>query len=597
MSTAHPERDRVAVVSGAGTGIGQAIATRFGALGWQVGIGGRRVEKLDETKSLVEDAGGTAVAHALDVTDPDSVEHFFTAVEQQAGPVTVVINNAATPRYGPLHDFVPEEINAEISTKLTGSLYMARRGIISMQHRGRPGDILFITSTSAAEPWPYHLPYGAASAGAEHAARILGLELEGSGIRVTTLRVSNTAGTDFATRELGTERMDAANRLWFRHARLSPRGPLDPGDGRGRGGERRDPASHAAVRRAVGGAAGASWVAAGDVRGVRRRDDPPVPPGVHGAAMKAVRAAGDGVIVDDLDEPPGGGELLDMQSTSVCASDLMYIGFGSRKILGHELAGIREDGTPVVVEALYGCMECEQCRRGTYNLCPTHAERALGVTADGGMAEQFRAPPERLVPLPPGLDVRDASIVEPASVSWHALRLADTGPDTRVAVVGAGRARPACGRRRPSAWAPRTSHSKRDTPTSVRPASASGRSIGTDGLYDVVVEAAGSTESLDRAIDLVAPRGTIVVLGVHLGTVEVRLDAAVPPRGEPHPVTRLLPRTTTAARWRTSRAMLADDPEIAATLITHRFPIEDADEAFRVAADKTSGAIRVVIEP
>lgn len=228
MTTVDPEREPVAVVSGAGTGIGQAIATKFAALEWHVAIGGRRVEKLDETRSLVEDAGGTAIAHPLDVTDPESVEQFFATVEQQAGPVTVVINNAATARYGPLDDFTPAEIDAEISTKLIGSLYMARRGIISMKQSGVPGDILFITSTSAAEPWPYHLPYGAANAGAEHAARILGLELEGSGIRVTTLRVSNTAGTDFATRELGTERMDAANRLWFRHARLRHTGLMTP---------------------------------------------------------------------------------------------------------------------------------------------------------------------------------------------------------------------------------------------------------------------------------------------------------------------------------------------------------------------------------
>src|SRR6186713_1682623 len=151
--------------------------------------------------------------------------------------------------------------------------------------------------------------------------------------------------------------------------------------------------------------------------------------------MKAVRGADGGVVVDRLEEPPGSGELIDMRATSVCASDLLYLRYGTTKILGHELAGVRADGTPVVVEALYGCMECEQCRRGAYNLCPTHGERALGVTADGGMAEQFRAPEARLVPLPDRLDVRDASIVEPASVSWHALRLAETGPDTRVAVV------------------------------------------------------------------------------------------------------------------------------------------------------------------
>src|SRR5215471_13905554 len=115
--------------------------------------------------------------------------------------------------------------------------------------------------------------------------------------------------------------------------------------------------------------------------------------------MKAVRGAPGSVSfveLHDLDEPPGVGELLAIQSASICASDLAYIRFGSRFVLGHELAGLREDGTPVIVEALYGCLQCEACRRGTYNLCATHGERALGMFADGGMVKQFRAPSARL---------------------------------------------------------------------------------------------------------------------------------------------------------------------------------------------------------
>src|SRR6476660_2039503 len=127
--------------------------------------------------------------------------------------------------------------------------------------------------------------------------------------------------------------------------------------------------------------------------------------------MKAVRGAEGGVAVVDVDEPPGTGSLLEMRATSVCASDLLYIDIGSRKILGHELAGVRADGTPVVVEAMYGCMECPECLLGRYNLCPTHPQRALGITTDGGMSEQFLAPAGRLITLPTGLDVRDASIV------------------------------------------------------------------------------------------------------------------------------------------------------------------------------------------
>ena len=311
--------------------------------------------------------------------------------------------------------------------------------------------------------------------------------------------------------------------------------------------------------------------------------------------MKAVRGAEAGVAVVDLDEPPGSGELLDMRSTSVCASDLLYIRVGSRRILGHELAGVRADGTAVVVEAMYGCMECEQCLRGLYNLCPTHSQRALGVTTDGGMAEQFRAPAARLVELPPGLDVRDAPIVEPASVSWHALNLAGTGPGKRVAVVGAGAlgllAVAAARRMGADEVALEARH-----PHQWEAGERLGARAGTDGLYDVVVEAAGTRESLAQAVDLVAPHGMVVVLGVHLGTVEVNWSPLF------HREAHLVPslgycRHDGGREMEHAAGMLAADPEIARTLITHRFPIADAAEAFRVAGDKTARAIRVVIEP
>jgi threonine dehydrogenase-like Zn-dependent dehydrogenase len=311
--------------------------------------------------------------------------------------------------------------------------------------------------------------------------------------------------------------------------------------------------------------------------------------------VKAVRAGGGGVATVEIEEPPGAGQLLEMKATSVCASDLSYVRWGFDKILGHELAGVREDGTAVVVEAFYGCLECEQCRRGAYNLCPTHAQRALGVSVDGGMAEQFRAPPERLVPLPAGLDVQDACLVEPASVSWHALRLAGTGPDTRVAVVGGGALGllAVAGARRMGAEvvALEARH-----PHQWEAGERLGARAGTDGGYDVVVEAAGSPESMARSIELVAPRGTVVVLGVHLGTVELDWMPLF------HKEAQVVPslgycRHEDGREMEHAAAMLADDPEITRALITHRFPIEDAEEAFRVAGDRASGAIRVVIEP
>jgi 2-desacetyl-2-hydroxyethyl bacteriochlorophyllide A dehydrogenase len=311
--------------------------------------------------------------------------------------------------------------------------------------------------------------------------------------------------------------------------------------------------------------------------------------------VKAVRSGDGAVRVVELDEPPGTGELLEMQATSICASDLSYIRFGSTHVLGHELAGRRSDGSPVVVEAIYGCLECDQCRRGAYNLCATHGQRALGIFADGGMAEQFRAPPERMVDVPDGLDLRDACLVEPASVSWHALRLAGVVPGARIAVVGAGALGllAAAGALRMGATevALEARH-----PHQKEAGARLGASVGASGVYDVVVEAAGSLESLARCGELVAPGGSIVVPGVHFGPVAL----------EWHPLfskeARVIPSLGYCAHdgvreFDEAAAMLAADPEIARTVITHRFPLEDAEEAFRVASDRSSGAIRVVLEP
>ena len=191
--------------------------------------------------------------------------------------------------------------------------------------------------------------------------------------------------------------------------------------------------------------------------------------------------------------------------------------------------------------------------------------------------------------------MRDAPIVEPASVSWHALNLAGTGPGKRVAVVGAGALGllAVAGARRMGAddVALEARH-----PHQWEAGERLGARAGTDGLYDVVVEAAGTRESLARAVDLVAPHGMVVVLGVHLGTVEVNWSPLF------HREAHLVPslgycRHDGGREMEHAAEMLAADPEIARTIITHRFPIADAAEAFRVAGDKSAGAIRVMIEP
>ncbi len=309
--------------------------------------------------------------------------------------------------------------------------------------------------------------------------------------------------------------------------------------------------------------------------------------------MRAVRSTPPGVTVVDVDEPDGAGELVKIRSGSICASDFKYIAWGSTMILGHELAGITEDGAPVGIETMFGCADCEYCAAGQYNLC-VHGPSALGVLVDGGMSEYFRAPARSLVPLPAGLDVADACLVEPAAVAWHACRIGGVGPEQRVAIVGGGAIGLLMVAAAQHMGAPQVSLEARHPHQREV-----GERLGTtspSGVYDVVLDAAGSGSALRRAVELTRPGGTMVVLGVYPP------DVAWPQHECFIKELRIVPSLAFChhdgrSDYLSAAQMLAQAPDLTDALITHRFPIEDAAEAFRVAGDKTTGALRVVLEP
>lgn len=187
--------ERVAAVSGGSSGIGRAVAEACLARGWRVAIGARGEERVRQAAAAL---GPGAFGARLDVTDADSIEAFYDAVEAAVGPVDVVVNCAAHARPGPIAALPADEIRAEIESGLIGSLLFARAAIVRLRARGAPGDVAFVSSTSAAVPWPFHTAYAASKAGVEQAARSLALELEGTGIRAVIVRVGNTLGTSWA---------------------------------------------------------------------------------------------------------------------------------------------------------------------------------------------------------------------------------------------------------------------------------------------------------------------------------------------------------------------------------------------------------------
>ncbi|MFQ5512968.1 MAG: SDR family oxidoreductase [Myxococcota bacterium] len=202
---------RVALVTGASSGIGAATAQALGALGWPVALGARRLARLEEVAAGVERLGGRAFVHALDVGDPDSIEVFFEAVEKTLGPPDVVVNNAGIGRPALLHEARVEELREEITTNLLGPLWVSRRALPALREKGR-GDLVFISSLNAVAPRTYQAAYTASKAGVEGVARVLQMELEGTGVRASIVRPGPT-GSEFGS-GFGDELARSVVRSW-----------------------------------------------------------------------------------------------------------------------------------------------------------------------------------------------------------------------------------------------------------------------------------------------------------------------------------------------------------------------------------------------
>jgi NAD(P)-dependent dehydrogenase (short-subunit alcohol dehydrogenase family) len=194
----EPEAPRIAIVTGASSGIGAATALELGRLGWRVALGARREDRLQDVAKRLDEAGGRAFPHALDVTDPASIERFFAALERSLGPADALVSNAGMSGLDLLQHAKVEDVQNGIAVNLTGPLLMARRALPAMLERRR-GDLVFVSSENSVRPRPHQVGYSAAKAGLENAARALAMELEGSGVRSTIVRVGPTL-TEFGAR-------------------------------------------------------------------------------------------------------------------------------------------------------------------------------------------------------------------------------------------------------------------------------------------------------------------------------------------------------------------------------------------------------------
>lgn len=157
--------------------------------------------------------------------------------------------------------------------------------------------------------------------------------------------------------------------------------------------------------------------------------------------MRAVRNTPDGIqVVTVPDVEPGDDHVrVHVRAAGICGSDLHLVEWGPMPVtLGHEFAGVLDDGTAVAVQPYTPCLTCDRCLADEQQLCRTGWSRVHGVSLDGGLADAVAVDPRALVELPAGLDVADAGLVEPVAVAVHGLNLTGVEPGQRIAVVGGG---------------------------------------------------------------------------------------------------------------------------------------------------------------
>lgn len=139
-------QERVALVTGAGSGLGRSFALALAGAGARVAAAGRRVDRLGDTVESISAAGGVAEAVELDVTDPAAVVSAFARMEATLGPVDICVNNAGIARSGLLTEIDEADWSAVIDTNLTAVHRVAREAAKRLQAAQRPGSIINIAS-------------------------------------------------------------------------------------------------------------------------------------------------------------------------------------------------------------------------------------------------------------------------------------------------------------------------------------------------------------------------------------------------------------------------------------------------------------------
>ena len=324
--------------------------------------------------------------------------------------------------------------------------------------------------------------------------------------------------------------------------------------------------------------------------------------------MKAVVFDGK-ISCGNVPEPKADGEaLLSVKKAGICGTDLAIASGGYRVrtpvILGHEIfgkvrkvPGAKSDlvGKRCVTEINVACGECDFCRAGVKSHC--RKGEALGIHRDGGFAEFVPTPVENVHIVPDSIRDEEAVFIEPLAACIQLMKLGNIAPDSTCAVLGPGRmglliiqllrqTRPrllvAIGHEGVKLELARRFGAEAFSVADVD--SALGLAGGEK--FDNVIEATGNPAGLDIALKMIKPTGTIHLKSTHGVPASLDVTKVV--------VDELRIQGSRCGPFDEAIGRLEGGDVSVRELITHRFPLERCQEAFRVASSKS--AIKVIFE-
>jgi NAD(P)-dependent dehydrogenase (short-subunit alcohol dehydrogenase family) len=192
---------KIALITGAGTGIGKATALALLKDGWHVVVTGRRSEPLNAVVAQAKEMGQSATALTSDVTDPASVELLFSAIEKQWGRLDLLFNNAGVNAPAlPVDELPLDKWFNVLNTNVTG-VYLCARAAFGLMRRQAPqgGRIINNGSISAHTPRPFTAPYTASKHAVSGITKALALDGRAFNVVVSQIDIGN-ALTDLSER-------------------------------------------------------------------------------------------------------------------------------------------------------------------------------------------------------------------------------------------------------------------------------------------------------------------------------------------------------------------------------------------------------------